>query len=393
MEERDERKTMMLQALAQMELQPLPAEEEVALTASKKLPLGKIASLGVAFEPIMDLVQSVMGPGVQSQLYKVTVPAGGHLAAFRNGSGFLGAVLGANNQLVGQAVLTPVEAAGAGVAAFHPALLCMAVALSAIEHEIGTIQEKQQEILDYLIQKDKAQLKANVNFLSGVMEQYKYNWDNERFITSNHGEVLKIRREADASMIQYHKQLLEETKKGSMFHLEQDAKSRLNTIKDQLKDYQTALYLFAFASFLDVMLVENFASEHLQDVSAKIEERSLQYRETYTQCYDYIDKYSKTTVESQVLGGVAAVSRFLGNVIRQVPLISESPIDEALLDAGDQLDNMSSGWGEERLKELTAKKDHYAMSFMESIHMIDKLYNSPMELCFDQENLYLLGAE
>ena len=94
-----------------------------------------------------------------------------------------------------------------------------------------------------------------------------------------------------------------------------------------------------------------------------------------------------------MLGGVAAVSRFLGNVIRQVPLISESPIDEALLDAGDQLDNMSSGWGEERLKELTAKKDHYAMSFMESIHMIDKLYNSPMELCFDQENLYLLGAE
>lgn len=107
--------------------------------------------------------------------------------------------------------------------------------------------------------------------------------------------------------------------------------------------------------------MENFASEHLQDVSAKIEERSLQYRETYTQCYDYIDKYSKTTVESQVLGGVAAVSRFLGNVIRQVPLISESPIDEALLDAGDQLDNMSSGWGEERLEELTAKKDHYAM--------------------------------
>lgn len=126
MEERDERKTMMLQALAQMELQPLPAEEEVARTASKKLPLGKIASLGVAFEPIMDLVQSVAGPGVQSQLYKVTIPAGGHLAAFRNGSGFLGAVLGANNQLMGQAVLTPVEAAGAGVAAFHPALLCMA---------------------------------------------------------------------------------------------------------------------------------------------------------------------------------------------------------------------------------------------------------------------------
>ena len=57
-----------------------------------------------------------------------------------------------------------------------------------------------------------------------------------------------------------------------------------------------------------------------------------------------------------MLGGVAAVSRFLGNVIRQVPLISESPIDEALLDAGDQLDNMSSGWGEERLKELTAEK-------------------------------------
>lgn len=88
MEERDERKTMMLQALAQMELQPLPAEEEVALTASKKLPLGKIASLGVAFEPIMDLVQSVMGPGAQSQLYKVTVPAGGIWLRFAMAAAF-----------------------------------------------------------------------------------------------------------------------------------------------------------------------------------------------------------------------------------------------------------------------------------------------------------------
>lgn len=67
---------------------------------------------------------------------------------------------------MGQAVLTPVEAAGAGVAAFHPALLCMAVALSAIEHQLDVFQEKQQAIMDYLIQKDKAQLKANVNFLS-----------------------------------------------------------------------------------------------------------------------------------------------------------------------------------------------------------------------------------
>lgn len=42
----------------------------------QELPLGKIASLGVAFEPIMDLVQSVAGPGVQSQLYKVTTRQG-----------------------------------------------------------------------------------------------------------------------------------------------------------------------------------------------------------------------------------------------------------------------------------------------------------------------------
>ena len=64
-----------------------------------------------------------------------------------------------------------------------------------------------------------------------------------------------------------------------------------------------------------------------------------------------------------------------------------------MLVAGEQVDKMISVWGDERLEELTAKKDHYAMPFMESIHMIDKLYNSPMELCFDRENLYLLGAE
>jgi hypothetical protein len=125
----------------------------------------------------------------------VTVPAGGHLAAFQDGSGYLGSVLNAGNQVAGQATLTPLVC--------NPTMLFMAAALANIDKKLDSIQETQQEILDFLVQKDKSELKGDLNFLSDVLNNYKYNWNNEKYINSNHIKVLDIKQSAERKIIFY----------------------------------------------------------------------------------------------------------------------------------------------------------------------------------------------
>ncbi len=231
-------------SITTMELHPQFAEDDISLTQYTKIPLSRLPALGTAFEPIISAVQSSLGGTTTSMLYKVTIPSGTHLASFTNGAGNLGTVLNANNQIAGQAVLNPLV--------LNPTTLFMAAALASIDKKLGAIQELQQEMMDYLVQKDKAELKGNLTFLADIFNNYKYNWNNELYKSSNHVKVLDIKQAAEQEIIFYRQQIIDKVRKQSLVHVDQEVRSRIEKIADIFKDYQLALYAFSFASFLDV---------------------------------------------------------------------------------------------------------------------------------------------
>jgi hypothetical protein len=53
----------------------------------------------------------------------------------------------------------------------------------SIDRKLDSIQETQQEILEFLEQKEKSRLKGNLNVLADVLNNYKYNWNNEKYKT------------------------------------------------------------------------------------------------------------------------------------------------------------------------------------------------------------------
>lgn len=89
----------------------------------------------------------------------------------------------------GQAQITPL--------ACDPTMLFMAAALANIDKKLDAIQDMQKEMMDFLVQKEKSDLKGNLNFLFDVFNNYKYNWNNEMYKNSNHIKVLDIRQEAE----------------------------------------------------------------------------------------------------------------------------------------------------------------------------------------------------
>lgn len=376
----------MLQTMVAIEFYPAVIEEEINLSNCTKLPFSRVTALGVAFEPVVSAFQSVINGGAKSGLYKVTLPVGGHLAAFKDGSGYLGSVLNdVSNQVAGQATLTPLVC--------NPTMLFLAATLANIDKKLDSIQETQQEILDFLIQKDKSELKGDLNFLSDVLSNYKFNWHNEKYINSNHIKVLDIKQSAERKIIFYRDQILVKLGKKSFLHSNHNVKNQLDKIQYEFRNYQYALYLFSFSSFLEVMLLENFESAFLNGVVNKIEDYSFKYRELYTKCYNQIADYSKSSIQSHLLSRLATASRFAGKTIEKVPVISKSQIDETLIETGDKIYRISSKQTVKTMQMLVDKQNSYVMPFVENIKTVNRLYNKPLEIVFDQENLYITASE
>ena len=371
-----------LQNMGNLELSPAMFDEETSLENYTKIPISRIPALGTAFEPIASAVQKVIGgAGATTGLYKATIPSGTHLAEFKSGVGNLGTVLNANNQIAGQAVLNPLVC--------NPTMIFMAAALANIDKKLDAIQELQQEMMDFLVQKERAELRGNLIFLSDILNNYRFNWNNDMYKNSNHIKVLDIRQTAEQKILFYRDQISSKLNKKSLIHSDKDAKKQIDAIQSAFKEYQLALYTHGFSSFLDAMLVGNYASEYLNGIKQKIESYSWQYRELYKKCYDQMDAYLNSSIRSTLLKGIKSVSKVTGEAIAKVPVLSKGSVDEVLIDAGNRLDKIETQRTMQQLRKLIDRQDGCVRPFVENIETLDRLYNNSLNMVFDRDNVYL----
>ncbi|MDD2458005.1 MAG: hypothetical protein PHQ83_05840 [Eubacteriales bacterium] len=385
MEELDVRKQM---AMKVMDVEYFPSIQEEILEDNSfhKLSLLNISALGIAFEPLVSAVQTVVGGGSgMSGIYHVYTK-GLPMAKFRDAPGFLGSLLTNTGSVGGgQAVITPL--------ALDPTMLCVAAAIMIIEKKFDDIQELQREILDFLKTKEKAKLRGNINTLSDVLNNYKFNWNNEKYKTNKHILVQDIRKDSEQSILLYRDQIKKKLAKQGSIHSDQEVKAKLQKLQSEFKDYQLALYLYSFSSFLEVMLLENFDSQYLESVSNKIEEYSFQYRELYTSCYNQIEAFSKSSVQSILLNGISGLSKGAGEIVAKIPVVSKGQLDEGLITAGGKLGKFNSQRPEKALLSFVDSSISCAAPFLDSIRMVNKIYNQPIEVLFDAESIYFVSIE
>ena len=273
--------------------------------------------------------------------------------------------------------------------ACDPTMIFMAAALANVEKKLDAIQDMQKEMMDFLVQKEKADLKGDLNFLFDVFNNYKYNWNNEMYKNSNHIKVLDIRQEAEKKIAFYREQIIAKVNKKSFIHSDQTVNKQLQAVQDQFKDYQLALYLLGFSSFLEVMLLGSFDKDYLTGISDKLEKYSLNYRELYTKCYDEIESYSSTSVQSSMLKGIAKASTSVGKFVEKIPVISNGQADEALIAAGDKLGELNAGKLRKQMSSLIERQSNFIRPFIENIDKVNELCNKPVQLLVDKENIYI----
>ena len=151
--------------------------------------------------------------------------------------------------------------------------------------------------------------------------------------------------------------------------------------------------MHGFSSFMDVMLVGNYDSDYLRGIRGKIEDYSWRYRELYTECYNQLEAYTKSTVQFSILKGLETVSTVAGERISKIPVLNKAPVDEALIGAGDRLNKMESKKKTKQLHKLINRQNSCVGPFVESIETVDRFYNRDMIMAFDKDTVYFGTTE
>lgn len=375
------RKNELLKAMSATELAPLEVKNEISVQTYSKIPLSRLTALGTGFEPVVSAIQQVTSHGqATSGFYKVTIPKGTHLAQFKEKSGFLGTAVGEHG-IVGQAQLNPLLC--------DPTTLLAAATLANIDKKLDAIQEVQQEMLDFLAQKEKSALKADLNFLMDIQNNYKYNWNSEKYKAANHAKVLDIRQEAARQIDFYQEQIKKQLGKKALLHSDHDVQKMLEKVQGEFKEYQLALYIYGFAYFLEVVLQENYEKAYLSAIAKRIDEMAFQYREFYSLAYSQIENLSKSSLQAHLFGGLSAKNKGAGTAIAKIPGINKSQIDETLIEAGERIGAYKNRRVQTTMQQLLERQSSCVRPFIDNINAVNRLYNEPVTLIFNHDTLYL----
>lgn len=388
------KKDTILSAMAEVQCIPV-AQQEIATQEFLKIPFGQLSAMGAVSSSLVTSMKSVVdgiqNSGTGQALYRMHIPKGlrpGETLQFAKDGGLLGNITGASGRFTQRARFVEVKDSVGAVASINPTVMLMAIAISTVTHKLDQMEETQKDILEFLQLKEKAVLKGNMAVLQEILNEYKYNWDNEKFKINKHIQVQEIKRDAEQSLFFYRDQIEKKVSKNGWIHSDRDVKTKIQKIEMDFRDYELALHIFSFAFFLEVMLLENFDKGYLNEVARRIESYNEQYQQLHKKCCQLLESDSQTSVQAYVLKGVAGINKVLGQAIAKIPKVSDGQIDEKLIENSEKVQDFSKKRTQNVLSLIA--RDHCASIkyFVGAIYAVSQIFNEPVELFFDKDNVF-----
>lgn len=349
---------------------------------------GELASLGAVFgnfpNAFSSVVQATKGPKV---LYEATFPVAGKLAQAKDGRGFLGTILGKSG-IVGQARFNPVTVGTTAQVASSTATMFMAVAIMAINKSLKEISKTQKDIISFLEIDKQSQLKGDLIVLTDIISDYQHNWNNDKYRNNREIQVLDIRRSSEQNIL-FYREMIDKTLSKQSF-ISFDISKILSKIQAEFRNYKLSVYLYAFSSFLDIILLENFDSDYLKSIVEKIEKYSAEYDEFFEKSSEKIESYVDSSIKSRALQGVAIAGKFVGKQLSKIPdKDNKMKLDDKLIAGSEKMNTLSKKSFKKTMENFTVVEDSEIALFADKIRQFDIMHNQQFKIIFDGEKIYL----
>ena len=363
----------------------------------KKIPLSGLAALGGMFAELSPALRTISQTVTTDGMGYIPINLGG--ATLKNfAKDMPGIYAGAfKDLLTGKSTMAqwvklgPQSITTTSTMPINPMMIAMAVMMLEVNQKLDAIQRTQQEILSFLQEDKKSKLQGDLNMLTDILDKYRFNWDNEQYRSNYHMKALDIKQSAEQNIIFYQKQIADRINGLPAVFLDQAVRDMMDKIADDFHDYSMALYLFAFSSYLEVMLLGNFDEEYLNSVAQRVRDYQAFYQDQFDKCRDYIAKISGDSVQMKVQDAVGQAGKFLGNLIGSSPLLSKGPVDEWLKDGGEQLLKDKADRSARLVAEFEKRQDTGSEIFVDSIKNVGLVCNGTEAIMFDKDYLYLVA--
>lgn len=76
-------------------------------------------------------------------------------------------------------------------------------------------------------------------------------------------------------------------------------------------------------------------------------------------------------------------------MVEKIPVIGNTQVDETLVTAGDKLEGINKEKLKKQMRNLIEHQSNFVRPFIENIDTVNELYNKPVQLMIDNENLYI----
>ena len=271
----------------------------------------------------------------------------------------------------------------------NPATVMMAVSLYSIEKQLDEIEQMQRKILSFLEIEKESEIEADVETLMNLIKNYKFNWDNQHFITSNHKLVLDIQRTARKNMNGYKMKIDESINSKPLFISQMQVQNSLRDIEKKFKYYRLSLYTYSLASMLEIMLSGNFKEEYINEIKEEIISLSKVYREMFKKSSIFLEKISSSSLETNMMKGFGDVSKAVGGFINNIPFLKDGPVDDFLQDSGEKIKMDARSIEKKIIQEFANMHNPCLGIIIEKLEDLIKIYNHADKICFDDKQIYL----
>lgn len=356
------------------------------------IPLSELTSIGMIGSLFVEQTQTVTTTLNTEGLFSAVIPKGMHLASAKDGSGNLGTLLDANNKLAGQARFKEVSGINATqtiTAPINPAIAAMSLMLLSIDKKLDTIQESQKEIISLIKTKEHGDIKGNIQYLYDILKDLKNHFTDEQYKKEYRLKIHDIIQDSYKYIETYKERLGEAIKKNRRFRISLEINKEVKSLVEDFSYYRLTIFMFAYSHYLEVLLGSRIDEDIIQNELNRLNGVKLQYRKIYTDLYNYLEGLYKSSIDRQAVNVLGSASKGLGKMMNKVPLLEKAPVDEALVNLGQNLQKSNDKVLVKSLENLRNYKQLNVDGFERQYQSLAYMYSGENRIFFDKENLYV----
>ena len=359
----------------------IEARSQLNKASTIKVPRNELSNLGTIAALLSPYLESISTNNMNQPLYRIkNFRMNDELVSYKSG-GFApyykGGGKGAMAQL--EKVDFPIQP--------DPIIMLMAVALYSFEKDLKEISKTQKEILNFLEVAKKSEIISNLETVMDYAQKYKYNWDNESILNSYHQRVLEIKDSSSRNILFYQDKIKSIVKRKKTFVTSNKVKSALEDLENHFKYYRLSLYTYSLASFLEIILSQNFGEEYVAYIKNNIEKMSKEYRDLFGDSSMLLEDMGKSSIDTNIKKGIGTAGKKVGDFTDNIPLVKKSSISKNIVKSK----NKKIGNRDQNLKTFSVLSNPGTGPITRLMDDIIKIYNNTEDIIIDNNNIYLVS--